>query len=87
MRSWGVEAGARREQGVGSWLLWQQLRKTKLFSSGRGSFLALLAAEHAGGPRVHHGPRVGPGRAPWRVLWVFEVTKSGMSSRVCFPTS
>ena len=25
---------------------------------------------------VHHGASVGPGRASWRVLWVFEVAKS-----------
>ena len=28
-------------------------------------------------PPVHHGARVGPGRAPWRVLWALEVAKSG----------
>ena len=43
-------------------------RNTKLFSSGRGSFLMLSAEGHAGGPPVHHGASVGPGRAPWRVL-------------------
>ena len=26
---------------------------------------------------VHHGARLGPGRAPRRVLWVFKVAKSG----------
>ena len=31
-----------------------------LFFSGRGHFLALLAAGHAGGPRVHYGARLGP---------------------------
>ena len=51
-------------------------RRTKLFSSGRASFLALSAAGHAGDPRVHHGASVGPGRAPWRVLWVVKAGKS-----------
>ena len=26
---------------------------------------------------VHHGASVGPGRAPWRLLWAFKVAKSG----------
>ena len=30
-----------------------------------------------GGPPVHHGASLGPGRAPWRVLWAFQVAKSG----------
>ena len=46
------------------------------FSGARGSFLTLRAAGHAGGPPVHHGASLGPGRAPWRVLWVFKVAKS-----------
>ena len=41
----------------------------QFLSSCRGSFLALSAAGHAGGPPVHHGASVGSGRAPWRVLW------------------
>ena len=47
------------------------------FSSDRGSFLALSAAGHAGGSRVHHGASVGPGRAPWRALCAFKVARSG----------
>ena len=35
----------------------------KTFSSGRGSFLELSAARHGGGPPVHHGASVVPGRA------------------------
>ena len=49
----------------------------KTVSSGRGSFLALSAAGHAGDPPVHHGASVGPGRVPWRVLWALKVAKSG----------
>ena len=40
-------------------------------------FLALSAAGHAGGSRVNHGESVGPGRAPWRMLWALKVAKSG----------
>ena len=47
------------------------------FSGARGSFIALSAAGHAGGPPVNHGASVGPGQAPWRVLWAFNVAKSG----------
>ena len=46
-------------------------------SSGRGSFLALSAAGHAGNMPEHQGASLGPGRAPWRVLWAFKVAKSG----------
>ena len=42
-------------------------------SGARGSFLALSAAGHAGGPPVHHVASLGPGRA----AWAFRVTKSG----------
>ena len=38
------------------------LDKCTLFSGDRGSFLALSAAEHAGGPPVHHGASAGPDR-------------------------
>ena len=38
------------------------------FSPGRGSFVVLSAAEHAGGPRAHRGVSMGPGGAPWRML-------------------
>ena len=46
-------------------------------SSGRQSSLAISAAEHAGGSRVHHGANANPGRGPSRVLWAFEVANSG----------
>ena len=39
-----------------------------VLSSGRGSFLALSAARHAGGLRVHYSASLGPGQAPWCVL-------------------
>ena len=48
-----------------------------LFSGARGSFLARLAAGHAGGPSVHYDARLDPGRATWYVLWPFKVAKSG----------
>ena len=48
-----------------------------LYSGARASFLALPTAGHAGEPSVHHGARLGPGRAPWRVLWAFKVETSG----------
>ena len=59
----------------------------KLFSSGRGSFLALSAAGHAGSPPVHDGASVGPGRVPRRMLWAFEAPKSGKQPRGRFPRS
>ena len=46
-------------------------------SAGRGSFLTLSAAAHAGGSGVHYDASVGPGRAPRRALWVFKVARSG----------
>ena len=49
------------------------LRIGKLFFSGSGRLLALLAAGRARGARVHYGASLGPGRAPWRVLWEFKV--------------
>ena len=58
-----------------------------LFSDAHGYFLALSAAGHANGPPVHHGASLGPGRAPWRVLWAFKVAKSGKKSRGCFAWS
>ena len=48
-----------------------------LFSGARGSFVALSAAGHEGDQPVHHGASLGPGRAPWRVLWAFKDAKSG----------
>ena len=47
-----------------------------LFSGPLGSFLAHSAAGNAGGAPVHYGSSLCPGRAPWRVLWVFEIAKS-----------
>ena len=43
------------------------------FSPGRGSFIVLSAPGHAGSMPEHHGASVGPGRAPWHVLWGFNV--------------
>ena len=45
------------------------------FSLSAAGLLALSAARHATDPPIHHGASVGPGRAPWRVLWAF--AKSG----------
>ena len=53
------------------------------FSSGRGSLLALSAAGNA--PACTAGARLGPGRAPWRVLWAFNVARAGRQSRDCIP--
>ena len=55
-----------------------------LFSGARGFFRALSAAGHAGGPPVHQGASLGPGRAPWRALWAFQVAKFGKYSRGYF---
>ncbi|CAM9225965.1 unnamed protein product, partial [Laminaria digitata] len=55
--------------------------------SGRESFLALSAAGHAGGPRVHYGACLSPGRAPWRVLWASKIARAGPFSRDRFPPS
>ena len=54
----------------------------KFFSAGRWSFLALSAAGHEEGPRVHYGARLGPGRAPWRVLWASLVARAASASRI-----
>ena len=59
-------------------------RHTKFSSSGRGTFIVLSAAGHAGAPPVHDGASVGPGRAPWRVLWAFKVAKPGHNRGVAF---
>ena len=40
-----------------------------------------LAGVDAGGPRAHYGATLGPGRAPWRVLWAFKVARAGSFSR------
>ena len=47
------------------------------FFGDLGSLLTLSAAGHAGDPPVRHGASLGPGRAPWRVLWAFKDAKSG----------
>ena len=47
------------------------------FPTAAGLFLPLSAAGRAGGSCVDHGESVGPGRTPRRVLWAFEVAKSG----------
>ena len=48
-----------------------------LYPASGAPFLALSAAGHAGGPRVHPGASVGPGRAPWRGLWAFKLARPG----------
>ena len=53
------------------------LRMAMHFSSGGGPFLALSGEGHAGGPPVHHGAIMGPGRGPWRVLRAFKVARAG----------
>ena len=40
-------------------------------------FSRALVCGHAGETPVYHGASLGPGRAPWRVLWTFKVAKSG----------
>ena len=47
-----------------------------LFSGARGPFIALSAPGQASGPPVHHGASLGPGRAPWGVIWACKVAKS-----------
>ena len=56
-----------------------------LFSSGRWCFLALSAVGHAVGTRVHYGASLGPGRAPWYVLWAFKVAGGWLFSRSVLP--
>ena len=50
----------------------------KLFSGGRGSFVALPAARQTGGPPAHYIARLGAGRAPWRVLWASKAARAGL---------
>ena len=50
------------------------------FLFGRESFLVLSAPGHAGRPPEHHGASVGPGRAPWHVLWGFKVASDHLGS-------
>lgn len=45
-----------------------------------GCFLALTAAGHTGGPRVHYGASLRPGRPLLHVLWAFSVTWAGSFS-------
>ena len=59
----------------------------KLFSSARGLFLALSAAAHSGDLLVHHRASLDPGRAPWHVLWTFEVARAWTFSRGRFSPS
>ena len=47
-------------------------------------FLALSAAEHAGGPPVHHRASVGPGRAPWRALLAFKSRETAQATTGLF---
>ena len=47
------------------------------FSLQIAGLFALSAAGHPGDPSVHRDACIGPGRAPWRALWAFKVTKSG----------
>ena len=47
------------------------------FSGARGSFFALSGTAHAEGPPVHDGASLGPGWAPWCVLWALKVAKFG----------
>ena len=58
-----------------------------IFSAGRGSFLALSAAGHAGAcvytTRYGASLSLGPGRAPWSVLFAFKVAGAGSFSRDC----
>lgn len=57
------------------------------FSSGRRLFLALPAAGHVGGLRVHHGATVGSRRARLRVLWAFKVARASKQPRDRYPPS
>ena len=58
-----------------------------LSSSGRGSFLALSVAGHAGNPRSFYSASLGPNRASWSVLWAFIVARSWLFSRGRSPPS
>ena len=55
----------------------RQLPAAGLFSSSR-----LLDS-----PRVHYVASLGPGRAPWCVLWALKVTSSWLLSRDRFPST
>ena len=56
-----------------------------LFSTGRGLFVALSTAEHAGSPRVHYGTRAGPDRALLRVLRASQAARAGSFRGECVP--
>ena len=58
-----------------------------LFSGARGSSSRSRQRGTQGGPFVHHGSSLGPGRAPRGVLWAFKVAKYGKQSRGCLPRS
>ena len=51
------------------------------FSNPAAGLLLRSRLRGTQGPPVLHGASVGPGRAPWRVLW------KSKYSRDCFPTS
>ena len=53
--------------------------RLRFFFRPRAFSRALARGAHRGEacPRLHHGTMVGPGRPPWRVIWVFDVTKYG----------
>ena len=55
-------------------------------SAGRESFLALPVVGSAGALPVHGGARLGPGRAPRRVLWASKVARAGSFSRRLRPS-
>lgn len=46
---------------------------------------ALAYGTRIGGPRVHYGAILGPGRALLRVLWALNVSRAGSFSRDGFP--
>ena len=59
----------------------------KLFSPGRGSFLALSVAGHADDPHVYYGACLGPGRVLRCVLWASKVARADRFSREHVPQS
>lgn len=75
----GLQIGAPRDIHIPAYLnidLVFCISETVIFS-GRGAFPALLTAERARDPRVHYGASLGPGRAPWHVVWAFKVARTG----------
>ena len=49
--------------------------------AGRGFFLALPVAGHAGAPPIHYAAGLGPGQAPWRVIWTSKVARADFLAR------